>query len=409
LVVGASQARPAAPTAPVTISLLAINLDQPAYSVLIPNFERVYPNITVNATYAGNSTSLISLEATELAAGTAPDLLDTAPGCGAPNAICKYAAAGELAPLVNEPWVKRSLRTVTSSLKHGQGLFGFQPVVAPFGVFTNDSLFTKLGLKVPQTFSQLLTLCQQAHADGTTAVISPGGTASTPSSLVLALVTALLYGQDKNWNSELKAGTATFDGSQAWHQALQGVIEMNDANCFEPGFAGEPGAAATAMFADGGGLMELSSSTTQGQIVAADPSFPYSFRMFPSGSDANGTNTFIQVTDALSVNAHSSPVNQAAARAFIDFIARPKQDALFAELTGGVTQYQFLKQQLPSFMSSFAPVLKQSAYVIKPSLSWWNQNVSLVLQTDTIGLITGQITPDGILQAMDAAWKQGPS
>ncbi len=35
--------------------------------------------------------------------------------------------------------------------------------------------------------------------------------------------------------------------------------------------------------------------------------------------------------------------------------------------------------------------------------------VEAALQTAQIGLVTGQSTVDGILQAMDAAWKQGPS
>ncbi len=40
---------------------------------------------------------------------------------------------------------------------------------------------------------------------------------------------------------------------------------------------------------------------------------------------------------------------------------------------------------------------------------WWNPNVLLALQQDAVGLLTGQSTVDGILTAMDAAWKQGPS
>jgi hypothetical protein len=58
------------------------------------------------------------------------------------------------------------------------------------------------------------------------------------------------------------------------------------------------------------------------------------------------------------VNARSSAQNQAAAQTFVDFIARPAQDALFARLSGGLTQYEFLKGQIPSFMSDFATTFK---------------------------------------------------
>jgi hypothetical protein len=60
-------------------------------------------------------------------------------------------------------------------------------------------------------------------------------------------------------------------------------------------------------------------------------------------------------------------------------------------------------------MSAMAPVLASHAYVVNPGMTWWNANVSPLLQQDQIGLITGQSSIDDILNAMDAAWKQGPS
>src|SRR5262249_23733477 len=110
----------------------------------------------------------------------------------------------------------------------------------------------------------------------------------------------------------------------------------------------------------------------------------------------------------LSINAHSSPEKQAAAQTFIDFIARPAQNALYARVQGSLTQREFLKQELPSFMQPMASVLANHTYTIDPLQTWWNANVGLTLQTDAIGLVTGQLTVDEVLQAMDAAWKQGP-
>ena len=44
-----------------------------------------------------------------------------------------------------------------------------------------------------------------------------------------------------------------------------------------------------------------------------------------------------------------------------------------------------------------------------PDPTWWNASVLLALQQDGIGLITGQRSIDDVLNAMDAAWKQGPA
>jgi hypothetical protein len=42
-------------------------------------------------------------------------------------------------------------------------------------------------------------------------------------------------------------------------------------------------------------------------------------------------------------------------------------------------------------------------------VTWWNGDVMQALVNDQIGLVTGQVTIDGLLNAMDTAWKEGPS
>ena len=42
--------------------MVSIFTQQPAFDVLVPNFERVYPNITVNITYAPSTTVRDQLE-----------------------------------------------------------------------------------------------------------------------------------------------------------------------------------------------------------------------------------------------------------------------------------------------------------------------------------------------------------
>ena len=94
---------------------------------------------------------------------------------------------------------------------------------------------------------------------------------------------------------------------------------------------------------------------------------------------------------------------------FINFIARPKQNALFTQITGGLTQYQFLKGQLPSFMSAFTPVFAQNRYIVDPFAALGNGKVGAAEFEQAQGLLTGQTTVDGAVSAMDAAWQQGPS
>jgi raffinose/stachyose/melibiose transport system substrate-binding protein len=400
LCIGASAARPVAAD-PVTISMLAPANYQSGWSVLIANFEHWYPNITVDVTYGG-----IAAELTELAAGNAPDLLRVDPGCGGPASICVLARAGDLAPMIDKPWVKWSLPLVTSLDKYHQGLFAFEPNFSPHGIFTNDGLFAKLGLKVPQTFSQLLAVCKKAQADGTVAMLLEGAQSTTVTNLILGLAIPLVFGQGTHWTAALKTGAVSFDGTAGWHQALQEFVDMNNAGCFQPGATGTLDA--NTLFAQGQGLMTVGVSAHKGEIDAAGPQFSYTFHPFPASTAPGQPQAFLHPGPAVSVNAHSSAQNQAAAQTFVDFIARPAENALYARITGGLTQYEFLKDQMPAFMSDFATIFKDHEYVVQPFYDLGNPDVLLAFSNDAIGLITGQETPDSILQAMDAAWKQGP-
>jgi raffinose/stachyose/melibiose transport system substrate-binding protein len=394
---------------PVTISMLANLNYKPAFQVLIPNFERVYPDITVNATYLP-STTLSPLEQTEFAAGNAPDIVATADGTTSAISTYKLATSGNLAPLVNKPWAtrKRSLPLVTSFSKVGPVLYTMLPAVNPLGVFTNDTLFKKLGLSVPQTFSQLLTVCQKAKADGVVALGLNGGSAIGVAFVLGGLAAATVYGPDPRWTAERRAGTVTFDGSAGWHQALQEFVDMSSDGCFQPGMVSTATVDEDAEFAQGSMLMAAATSSAKGTIDADQPQFADTFHQFPGGASASQTHTALYFVMGLGVNAHSSAANQAAAQAFVDFVARPEQDELYATTTGTVTQYDFQRNQIPAYMSSFAPVFASGKYVIDPTATWWNADVLAALETDELGLVTGQVTVDGMLTAMDAAWKEGP-
>jgi raffinose/stachyose/melibiose transport system substrate-binding protein len=274
-------------------------------------------------------------------------------------------------------------------------------------VFTNDALFAKLGLKVPQTFAQLLSLCRKASAAGTPAFILAGNSQPQVTWLIDALAVSTLYAQESQWTRDLKAGKVTFDGTPGWHEAMQEFIDMNQAGCFEPGMTGVTSSAAAASFAQAQALMYGTVSSFGAMVAADQPQFAYSFHPFPGGATPTSTTTFLNLSPMFAINAHSSPQNQAAAREFIDFMARPAQDAFFEKLSDGFTEYEFLKGQIPGNFVGFGPILANHEWVVNPAQTWWNTSVNSAFGQEAIGLVTGQVTIDDVLNAMDAAWKQG--
>jgi hypothetical protein len=135
------------------------------------------------------------------------------PGCGTPISVCLLAKDAYLAPLVDTPWPKRSVKLITSYSKHGPGLFVFDPTVGFLGIFTNDDLVKKLGLQVPQTFPQLLAVCQQAKAEGTVAMLLPANGSTILPALAGEIALTTVYARDARWASPLFTPNRAFTPS----------------------------------------------------------------------------------------------------------------------------------------------------------------------------------------------------
>jgi len=405
--VGSAQARPGEDGATIKISMYSGTASRPALDILIPSFEKANPGIDVTLTYPPTSEAIIQLETTQLAAGTGPDLLATWPGCGTAISICKLAPAGHLANMPNKPWAKRSNSIAISTSKYGGGLFVYSPAITFEGLWTNDSLFESLGLKIPQTFPQLLDVCRKGKARGTTPVILAASGSLVMQQLIGAFALTTVPDYPK-WLQKLKAKKVTFAGTPGWHTALQKMIDLNNAGCYQSGPAGTTSGAAATQFAQGQALTYANMTSKKGEITGYQPRFGFSQHPFPITGKPNESTVMLIVGFGWSVNAHSSKTNQAAAQKLIDYLAQPKQSARYAQVNGGLSQEQFKKGRLPSYLSSYARLFKAQKYGVNPVQKWWNAAVGTVLTNYGPGLLTGQTSIDDTLRAMDAAWRQGP-
>ena len=177
--------------------MLALNTQKPGFDVLIAELRARLPEHRGSTSRTRTAPVRDQLELTQLAAGNAPDVLSVSPGCFKLVAVCPFAKAGYLAPMINKPWVKWSMPWVLSLDKYGPNLYAFTPQITPMGMFTNDDLFKKLGLKVPQTFTQLLDLCRKAKSAGTVAMIFSSDVQEV-SNLLADLAVATVYERTSN-------------------------------------------------------------------------------------------------------------------------------------------------------------------------------------------------------------------
>ena len=169
------------------------------------------------------------------------------------------------------------------------------------------------------------------------------------------MAVATVYGPDPKWGAERKAGTVTFDGSAGWHQALQEFVDLNNAGCLEPGMASTQSAAGDANFVQGETLMAATTASQKGTIDQLGPQFQYSFRPWPSATSASTTHALITFGGGFAVNAHSQR-REPGGSADVRRLRRATQAGrALRRADRGITQYDFMKNHMPAYMSSFEP------------------------------------------------------
>nr|BFE74049.1 hypothetical protein GCM10020092_073500 [Actinoplanes digitatis] len=147
---------------------------------------------------------------TQLASGTAPDVMTVWPGNGNPGATYVLAKPGYLLDLSDQPWAAKlpeAFKTVAQyEGKTYNAVFGLNGI----GAVYNDEALARSGLKAPTTWTELLAFCRDAKGKGTPAY-ALGIQDNWVTQLVLyALAATVVFGPDRDFNTKLASGQATF-------------------------------------------------------------------------------------------------------------------------------------------------------------------------------------------------------
>jgi len=181
-------------------TLTIASVDQGSIEKVVAAFKAANPGITVNLTTAGADQYQQQIR-TQLASGTAPDVMTVWPGNGNPGATYVLAKPGYLLDLSDQPWAAQlpdSFKTVAQYQgKTYNAVFGLNGI----GAVYNDDAMKKAGLTAPGTWTDLLAFCKAAAAKGTPAY-ALGIQDNWVTQLVLyALVATTVFGPTKRATS----------------------------------------------------------------------------------------------------------------------------------------------------------------------------------------------------------------
>jgi raffinose/stachyose/melibiose transport system substrate-binding protein len=263
----------------------------------------------------------------------------------------------------------------------------------------------KLGLKVPANFGQLLTMCDKIKAAGYIPFAQGFGGGPAGFANWIANLAAFVYVQTPDWNTQRAQGKVHFATDPQWIQSLQMIVDMQQHGCFSPGAAGTSVQAAMQQLVSGQAVMSELATVQTGALQAIDPKFVPGWFLV-SAVKAQNTRIVVNAAAVLAASATTKYPDQA--RAFINFLGRPKQANLFNKVAGGVSDAEVkacnFNKDLP-YLEAMVAACQKGKLINGVTGTWPNPNLALAyLAASMQGLITGQLTVYQLLKGADYMW-----
>lgn len=368
-------------------------------------FAKAHSGVTFVPTQAPSNTYQTLVRA-QLDSGTAPDIMDVWGGKGNAMGVGQLAPKGYLADVSDQSYAKSMPAVVAADMSVDGKLYGYAPYVLATGVAYNTDLAKKLGVRVPETFDDVLSMCKKVSAKGVIPITLGNQTGSTNELVPGQLANDIIYSQDPKWPTQVESGSQKFSGDSLWGRALkQGVEEykqMNDAGCFEKNSTGVSGTEAYQQVADGKALgTDIFANAIPG-ITADNPGIKLSMYSLPATNNAN--QTWVTGDIGLSTGVNAKSANMAASKAYVEFLATPAESAKEASANYGFPTSAAKSTKLNSTLTGLAKSYDAGRFALFPSAYYPNYNVKLTIVAQMEGLIAGSTTVDKAMAAIQTSY-----
>jgi raffinose/stachyose/melibiose transport system substrate-binding protein len=384
-------------------TLTVASVDQGSIEDVVKAFEAANPGVKVNLTTAGADQYQQQIR-TQLASGTAPDVMTVWPGNGNPGATFVLAKPGYLLDLSDQPWASKlpaGLKGVAQyDGKTYNAIFGVNGI----GAVYNKEALDKAGLTAPTTWTELLTFCKAAAAKGTPA-FALGIQDNWVTQLVLyALVATMVYSNDKDFDKKMQSGQATFANSP-WTAAMAKYTEMNNNGCFQKNPLGTDYAASQDLAATGKTLGLVQGNWVVSLLKQKNPTGTFILKPLPATDDPS---TFLMPGAAgagYGINAKAK--NKDLALKFVTFVMSPQGMSVFNKKQGSLPSLPDSGNTPDPSLADLATFINSGRTVPFMDQLWPNAKVQQDMLSGIQEIFSGQSTPDKMFAKMDTDYKAG--
>jgi raffinose/stachyose/melibiose transport system substrate-binding protein len=384
-------------------TLTIASVDQGSIEKVVDAFKAANPGVTVNLTTSGADQYQQQIR-TQLSSGTAPDVMTVWPGNGNPGATYVIAKPGYLRDLSDQPWAAQ-LPDAFKKVAQYEGktynaLFGLNGI----GAVYNDEALTKSGLTAPGTWTDLLAFCKAATAKGTPAFALGIQDNWVTQIALYALVATTVYSADKDFDTKMAAGQATFAASP-WTTAMAKYQEMNSAGCFQKDPLGTSYEASQTLAATGKTLGIIQGNWIIGLLKQKSPNGKFTMKALPATDDAA---QFIMPAAAgagYGINAKAK--NPELALKFVTFVMSPEGMKTFNEAQGSLPTLPGAGTTVDPGLAELTSFVEGDKTVPFMDQLWPNAKVQQAMLSGLQEVFSNQATAGEVLKDMDTDYQAG--
>ncbi len=184
----------------------------------------------------------------------------------------------------------------------------FATSVSSIGAIYNDDTLAEIGGSIPETWSQVLELCELAQTQGKVAYALGGQTTWVNQGVPMSLIPTLLYRENQDWNEQRVAGETTFAETPGWIETMEKYKEMFERGCFNESPAGTSLEQSVQLIADREAAGVLQVAWYIGQFQQAAPDDSFSLAALPATEDPSETILTTASISGAGINAHGDNV-----------------------------------------------------------------------------------------------------
>jgi raffinose/stachyose/melibiose transport system substrate-binding protein len=370
--------------------------NESSIDVAAREFEKAESGVTVTVKKTPFDQYLQTLRR-QLGTGQAPDVAMTVLGYGESGTARALADKGLLTDLSAASWSRSIPKDFRSVVGDGSKVYGFPIDTMEIGVFA------KKGTPAPKTFSDVLTRCRKAVADGKVAFAMGGHEDSKMPHIVgFALAASSVYADDPGFGDRRLKNQLTFAGTPGWVKVVERFQQMKDAGCFPKGAAGTTREAAARALGEDKAEMVVAPSVTLPLWQAAAPKA--TFTMFPFPGDDDPARVRVPAGPSSGLIVPKKGGDLALAKRFIDHYAANR--ARYTALDGAVPAIPSAPgaERVAKYAAALDPYLRNGRTSPIMDQHWPNPELITLFDSGLVKILNGRVAAADVLKPMDAAW-----